>query len=332
LSIERTGMSMKNPVVGVWGNALLLLLNNFVPPIFPLAGWWNQHALSFLPHCLAAPMAANFEEGFQLLPELPTEDWAGFGFGLSLLLLISVPASFLISRSAKRNPEPAPLIPAKLRRWVLIAPWFALLAYGMKSGMVTPQRLIAPYYPLLLPLLLTGAGQAQIIRRGWWRMMVGGNLILALVVLVLSPDRPLWPAKTILSRASSRHPDHRLAARALKVYTVYSERSDALAGVRALLPPDLKVVGFIGTEDDCDVSLWRPFGKRRVEHFFLADPPEQIRQHVQCVVLGGFNLKEHNTTLDGWLQSSGAELIATTNVTLKVAEGPQPWYVVWLKP
>jgi len=26
LSIERTGMDMKNPVVGVWGNALLLLL------------------------------------------------------------------------------------------------------------------------------------------------------------------------------------------------------------------------------------------------------------------------------------------------------------------
>ena len=91
------------------------------------------------------------------------------------------------------------------------------------------------------------------------------------------------------------------------------------------------MVGFIGTEDDCDISLWRPFGERRVEHFFLTDPPEQIRQHVQCVVLGGFNLKEHNTTLDAWLQSSGAELVATTNATLKVAEGLQPWYVVRFK-
>jgi len=64
--------------------------------------------------------------------------------------------------------------------------------------------------------------------------------------------------------------------------------------------------------------------------FFLTDPPEQIRQHVQCVVLGGFNLKEHNTTLDAWLQSSGADFVATTNATLKVAEGLQPWYVVRL--
>ena len=331
LSIERAGMNMKNPVVGVWGNALLLLLNNFVPPLFPPAGWWNQHALSLLPHFLTAPMMANFEPGFQMLPELPTEDWAGIGFGLSLLLLISVPASFLIGRSTKRNLKPSPLIPAKLCRWVLIAPWFALLAYGMKSGMVTPQRIIAPYYPLLLPLLLTGAGQSQIVRRCWWRVMVGGVLVLALVVLVLSPDRPLWPAKTILSEALARRPDQRLIARALKVYTVYSERSDALAGVRGLLPSNITVVGFIGTEDDSDISLWRPFGERRVEHFFLTDPPEQIRQHVQYVAVGGCNLKEHNTTLDAWLQASGAELVATTNATLKITEGLQPWYVVRFK-
>jgi len=57
-------------------------------------------------------------------------------------------------------------IPRAFCGFVLIAPWIALLAYGMKSGMVTPQRLIAPYYPLLLPLLLIGAGQSQIVRRG----------------------------------------------------------------------------------------------------------------------------------------------------------------------
>ena len=140
---------------------------------------------------------------------------------------------------------------------------------------------------LLVPLLLVGAGQSQIIRRRWWRGLAGGVLVLAFVVLILSPDRPLWPAKTILSRLQIEHPDQHLIARALKVYTVYSERSDPLAGVRALLPPEIKTVGFIGTEDDTDISLWRPFGGRRVEHFLLADPPEQIRQQVQYVVVGG---------------------------------------------
>ncbi len=81
LSIERTGMDMKNPVVGVWGNALLLLLDNFTPPLFPFAGWWNAHALAALPHFISGPMMANFEPGFLWLGELPTEDWAGIGFG-----------------------------------------------------------------------------------------------------------------------------------------------------------------------------------------------------------------------------------------------------------
>jgi hypothetical protein len=149
--------------------------------------------------------------------------------------------------------------------------------------------------------------------------------------LILSPDRPLWPAKTILSKLNEQHPGQHLIARALKVYTVYSERSDPLAGVRDLLPPEIQTVGFIGTEDDTDISLWRPFGGRRVEHFLLADPPEQIRQQVQYVVVGGENLKEHNTTINVWLQQSGAELVGTTNATLKISEGLQPWYVVRFK-
>jgi len=207
-------MNMKNPVVGVWGNALLLVLNNFVPPFFPLAGWWNQHALSVLPHFLAAPMVANFEQGFQVLPELPTEDWAGFGFGLSLLLLISVPASFLMGRSTKLNSEPGPLIPTKLCRWVLIAPWFALLAYGMKSGMVTPQRLIARTIRCCCRCCWPARGNRKSFAAAGGGPMVGGVLFLALVVLIVSPDRPLWPAKTILSKALARHPDQRSAARA----------------------------------------------------------------------------------------------------------------------
>lgn len=332
LSIERTGMAMKNPLVGIWGNALLLLLNNFLPPLFPRAGWWNEHILSILPHFLTAPMSANFEEGFHQLPELPTEDWAAFGFGSSLLLLVSISVAFFMRGSNGNNPAPVLAIPKNLRRCVLAAPWLALLVYCMKSGMVTPHRIIAPYYPLLLPSLLLGVAQSQVVRRAWWHGLVGVVLGLALVVLVLSPDRPLWPAKTILSRLAAQHPEQRAITRPLQVYTVYSERYDALAGVRELLPPDIKVVGFIGTEDDCDISLWRPFGSRRVEHFLLTDPPGQIRERVHYVVMGGFNLKGHGQTIDNWLQSAGAELVGTTNAMLKIAEGIQPWYVVRFRP
>ena len=122
-----------------------------------------------------------------------------------------------------------------------------------------------------------------------------------------------------------------LLARALKVYTTYAQRHDSLAGVRDLLPAGTGVVGFVAGADDADISLWRPIGGRHVEHFMLTDPPAQIRRQVEYAVVGGFNLKMRHTTIEDWLQQSGAELVASTNATLKVSEGPQPWFVVRFK-
>ena len=36
-------------------------------------------------------------------------------------------------------------------------------------------RHLSAYYPLLLPLLLVGAGQAVIVRRRWWRVIGWGR-------------------------------------------------------------------------------------------------------------------------------------------------------------
>ncbi|HEY1787378.1 MAG TPA: hypothetical protein VGJ73_04450, partial [Verrucomicrobiae bacterium] len=328
LSIEQEGMNMKNPFVGVWGNAFLLLLDNLTPPLFPLATWWNQHGLSLFPHFLMAPMLRNFEEGFLWVGELPTEDWAGIGFGVGMLLMVSVIANFFRSSSSSTAPSAGRRVSATL---VLLAPWVALLAYSMKTGMVEPERLIAPYYPLLAPLLLVGGGQSEIVRRRWWQMAAGGVVFLAFIVLVLSPDRPLWPAQTVLSRLAATQPANHLISRARDVYAVYARRADPLVNVRALLPPGIKLVGFVGAEDDCDISFWLPLGSRRVEHFLLSDPPERFQEKgVKYALVGGLNLHLRGVTLDDWLKKTGAEVIAETNGTLKVSEGPQQWYIVQL--
>jgi hypothetical protein len=325
--LEGACMVMKSPLAGLCGNGFQILMANLVPPVFPPAGWWNTHAPLLMPRFLVAMVDKYFDLGFFTIGELPTEDWAGVGFGISVLLMVSVVATFSRWKSGIRGWATG-LRPASLCRCALLSAWVALAVYCMKTGMTTAARLIAPYYPLLVPLLLIHPAQSEIIRRRWWRMLAGAVFILAFMVLILSPDRPLWPAKSILAGLAARYPNQPLLARASKVYTVYAGRSDSLAGVRALLPDDVKTIGFIATGDDVDISLWRPYGRRRVEIFFLTDPPERIRQRVQYVVLGGFNLKQNNTTLEAWLQPAGAELVATTNATLKVADGPQSWYIV----
>jgi hypothetical protein len=329
-SVEIVHKEIHQPLIGVFGNVFQLLLGNFVPPIFPLAGWWNHHALLILPHFIVTALDTNFEGGILIIGELPTEDWVGIGFGLGVLLATSVLGSFWV----RENSPPASVnrsIPGWLCRSVRVAAWLSLLAYCMKSGLNTAPRLITPYYLLLLPLLLAGARQSHVIRRRWWRGLVVGVLGLALIVLVLSPDRPLWPAKTILSKVLKQHPEQQSVARALQVYTLYSKRNDALADVRALLPPGLKVVGFLGGEDDCDISLWRPFGARRVEHFLTTDSAAQIKERTEYVVVSESSLAAHGVTFAEWLQKTGAIPVASTNAMLKINGGMQSWQLVRFK-
>jgi hypothetical protein len=355
LSIEHEGMNMKNPLAGILGNAVLLVTNNFVPTFFPMAGWWNQHALSVFPGALVRLMNTNFEAGYEVLGEMPTEDNAGIGFGISVLMVISVVAGRFLTRNAERGTrngksgkresgkgETADTQHATRNtlsqlstlnsQLVLAAPWLALLAYCMKSGMVTPGRLITPYYPLLFPLLLAGAGQSQIVRRCWWRILAGGVVALAFAALIVNPSRPLWPAKTITAKLVARYPGQPKLARAQKVYEVYGHRADPMPEVRQWFPPGLKVIGFMGFADDLDISLWKPYGSRRVEPFLISDSPEAIRKlGIEYAVVSGLALHFDHVTIEEWLQKNAAELIESTTVTTTVSMGPQPWYFVRFK-
>jgi len=333
LALERTGMEMKNPLVGIWGNAFLFVLDNMVPPFFPAASWWNQNALTFLPKAVVTPLVANFESSFHWLWELPTEDWVGLGFGLTWLTVLAVVAGRGKSSELRRRDWAlTDALPPAICRGILVAGWVALLAYCVKSGMATGARLISPYYPLLLPLLLIGAQQSEIVRRRWWALSVWVVIGMAVPVLVLTPARPLWPARTILSHLQNRYPGHGLLSRALKVYSIYSTRADPLASVRALLPPNLAAVGFLARGDDPDISLWRPYGTRRVEHILVSDSPTNIQQRgIEYIVVGEFNFGLSGTTFADWQKQTGAELVATTNATVRVSEGAQPWYIVRLR-
>jgi hypothetical protein len=332
LNLENTGMEMKDPVVGVWGNGLLILGNNLCPPLFPMAGWWNQHWQELLPGFITRPMVANFEGNFHLLWELPHEDWTGIGMGVTVLLLISarwaLPHFFRSDPSLWRRTSLPPLI----LKLALLAPWIALVAYGTKSGMVTPARLIAPYYPLLLPALLIGPEQSALVRARWWRILAGLAFLMAFAVLILTPPRPLWPAQTILRQVVAWRPESQLLNRALTTYTTYSTRNDPHASLRAKLPAHIRTIGFLGTADDLDISFWRPFGTRRVARIALEETAAQIRQrNIEYAVVSGLHFELLNQSLDDWLTQTRAEIVATDTLAVSVQTGPRPWYVVRFK-
>jgi hypothetical protein len=198
----------------------------------------------------------------------------------------------------------------------------------MKSGMVSGARLISPYYPLLLPALIIGAGQAGIVRARWWRWLVWIVLGVAFPVVILTPARPLWPARTVLTKLASLKPGNRPISRALEVYTVYAWRPDPMSEMRAQLPADLAVVGFLGTPDDIDMSFWRPFGHKQVKHLLVTDSAAEIRKRdIHYAVVSQFCLSAKGVKLEDWRKSTDAELIGSATFVQKIAEGPQTWHI-----
>lgn len=323
-------MNLGNPLVGLWGNPVLLLLNNLCPPVFPMAGWWNEHVLEYVPGFILNPLKNNFEWPFHQLWEIPTEDWAGIGPGVTMLMLIAG-GSTIISWLRRKNSPPLALpIPPLIWKLALLSAWIGLGAYCVKSGMVTPGRLIAPYYPLLLPALLLGANQSKLIRKNWWHGLMWLTFITAFFVLIVTPPRPLWPAKTILTKLQSNYSDNRLINRALATYTAYSIRHDPLAEVRQLLPPDLKVVGMVAGPDDLDISLWRPFGTRRVAHLGVHDVDDaQIKtRKIQYAVISELILQLEKVPVEDWLAKTHGEIITTVTATITVSAGPQKFFIV----
>jgi hypothetical protein len=332
LQLERPGMDMKNPVIGILGNAFLLLLNNLCPPLFPFAGWWSQNALRILPGAIVQPMVANFEDGFHFLWELATEDWVGIGLGLTVLMIISAAWTFSGFFRERKFPVAVRGMPSNVLKLAVISPWLALLAYCAKSGMVTAARLIAPYYPLLLPLLIVGVEQTALVRRRWWRGLIWATFIVAFAVLIVTPARPLWPAQTILRKILQADPDNRLVQRALTTYAVYEKRNDPLAPLRSSLPAEVKEVGFVAMADDLDISLWRPFGQRRVAHVSRVASIEEIRaRKIQYAVVSKLLFELHNESVDDWLARIQAEVITNATFTVTVSAGPRQWYVVRFK-
>jgi hypothetical protein len=327
LSLEPPKIAAHHPLIGVAGNSVKFLLANFCPTIFPMAGWWNHAVPDRLPARWAEMIQQNFEANYCRLGELPTEEWSGLGFGLSCLLAIGLAASLW----CRPSPKP-PRLPWTSQA-IQITPYLSLLSFFAKSGMMALPRLVAAYYPLLLPALLSGLGPARIIRQKWWRYAIAAVLLLAGVALVLTPPRPLWPAKTVLAHlgAADTNP---IARRIRDVYFTYAERPDPLAAARAALPDDCRGVGFVAASDDPQLSFWRPYGTRRVEEILDTDPASRIRDlGLRYVIVTEVYLQAHHETIGEWLAAhSPAVLVTTITVTTEVSVGPAAWYVVRAEP
>ncbi len=311
----------------VGANAVLLTIQNFVPPVFPQAEKWNREVKALVPPALAAQLAKTIEwPGCEFkLEQMQTEENAGLGFGLCVFLLLSVVGAGFGRRGKRASPKPA------WWWWVsagIVACWVAVM---IASRWTAISRYLIPYYVVLLPLLLAGSGHASLVRRRGWRLAAYLVFALAALPLILSPSRPLYPVNMFLGslpKAVQRQP---LFARTVAVYSVYSERNDAFSPARAALPPNLKILGYFAY-DAPETSLWRPFGSRRIEHVCPGDTAADLkRRGIEYVLLRteGF-ATWFGCSPDDWVKHVNGQVVQKIPIAVRVLYGVEDWYLVRL--
>ncbi|HUZ08012.1 MAG TPA: hypothetical protein VMV89_11050 [Candidatus Paceibacterota bacterium] len=314
-------------------NVALMAVENLTPPIFPPAGLWNRKVQEFMPAGLNSQLHQAFvePEGAEFhADEMQIEDEAGIGFGVTALLLASVAGaacrrdnSFWSRRFGSAD--------AAWKTAILFSPWISALTLLSQSTVYPIARIFAPYYLLMIPALLVCPAQEGLVKKGWWRASAFVVFLLAAVLLVLSPARPLFPLNPVLGEIKASAARHPALVRVETVYSVFHERNDAFAPARDALPAGLKVLGLV-TYDDPEASLWRPFGSRRIIHVCPGDTAADLKASgVEYILVKGEAFgKWFPAPMDEWLKKLNARIVKTIPLQLRAASGPADWYLVKL--
>jgi hypothetical protein len=320
------------PFIRLANNTVLLTIQNLVPPVFPFANAWNQNVQRWTPIAWRTELEKSFEPygAHWGLSELEIEESAGLGFGVTALVLLSLGAGITYSRRSvwecTRSGEPN--LHSKM---VVAGTGMALMVLMAKFGLSAIARLLAAFYALCIPAFLLTKSQEVIVRTKWWRCAALLVFLVALIPMILSPARPLWPANTLLARSDAK--DSRLVRRAKEVYAVYCGRWDAFAPARKLLPPGLKVLGVV-ISDDPETSLWRPFGHLRVEHVTATDSLQDLHSRgIEYVVVNTAILeRDFRQPIEQWLAKMEGKMEAKLSLELRASVGPSDWCLVKLHP
>jgi hypothetical protein len=313
-------LQVQKPLAGILGNSLQLAARSLEPPFLPMAKAAQAWVWKHLPGGLRSSVEQGFPRFDLGFGELPQEESAGLGLGVSFIAILSFVGVLVAWRS---KPLAAWRPAARHGLAIGLLAWLSLLVFMVKLGSESTGRLLAAYYPLLLLPILVHPSQETWVRARWRQVLAAWVGATALLVLALSPARPLWPAQTVLGWFSEKLPGNQLVLRAQRVYDVYGRRNDAFAGLRAQIPDSVSTIGVIENMDDLECSLWRPFGRRTV-----VDLVELQRPDIEWVVVKDRIVTNNFRSFEQWTRDTGGSFVSSEMITSKVQAGPEKWSLI----
>lgn len=319
-------ITITNPLVGIAGNLILLSIQNSVPPIWPFVSQTSGVVRSSLPASLVASLSNSFEGGFQDLGvrELPGEEGAGLGLGLTILSLLALFAAFGV-----RPWKITPSSPALGIAW--LATLVSILIYSSKMAIGCPARIILPALMFLIVGFSALPNQCGLVRSRVWRWSVFFALGSSLLVLILTPSRPLFPQGLLVKLAQKLSLPPSLKERIFNVYEAYGRRAQAFSPLLAVVPPDARVLGYTGGVA-LEAALWKPYGDRSI----VFVPPSGLLKnphcpHPQLLIASAYTIK-NSTGLEPleWINQTGASIVAQKEIIFLARIGPELFYLLKL--
>ena len=251
-AMNQTKVALTNPSAGVIGNSLIFAYSAVQPPVLPASSRLNNFVIHLLPSQFKVWLLERFPRFELKMGEIPMEESAGLGLGLTSCLALWI-------FKGRRTLISLPILRGQPWFFLGMAGLGSLLFYMAKMGSESTARLLLPYYPFLI-LLVLGFYRfpKQPIPKIRWVFLFFASWVI--VPMVLSPARPLFPVQKLLTSIG----DNPRFTRVCDVYQAYRQRSNCWNPILKILPPDIKTLGFFSHGDDLEAPLWKPYGQRKI--------------------------------------------------------------------
>ena len=315
-----------NPALGIAGNLILLSIQNSAAPVWPLVRQTTDFVRSSLPKPLVESLSKSFEGGFQDLGlrELPGEEGAGLGLGLTILSFLALFAA-IGARPWKITPPSSALGIA----W--LATLISILVYSSKMAIGCPARIILPALMFLIIGLSALPNQGRLVHSRAWRWAAFFAMGSSLLVLILTPSRPLFPQGLMVKLAQRLSLPPTLNEKIFNVYEAYGRRARAFSPLLTAVPPGTRVLGYTGGVA-LEAALWKPYGERSI----IFVPPSSLLKNPQCshpelLIASAYTIKK-STGLEPfeWIKKTGASIVAQKEIIFLVRIGPELFYLLKL--
>lgn len=315
-------------------NLVLLAKDATQPPLLPGSQHINA-ALEGLNHSSFANWLRQSHWEFIGIHygEMAYEGGSGLGFGVSAYVAFLLAGLGFVKTRAS---SPASATGSSPWPWRL-APWLAWIAYAVylaKLGSDHSPRIAAPFYPLLVVSLIRLPRVAVLERGKISGRLAGFAAATVLLVIILTPARPLIPMQTLahITRSAA-------VEKVAGDYRFWNHLRDDLAPLREKLPPDVARLGFAGGFLDTAFGLWQPLGSRIIVELGLPPGPHAPLPppDLEYAVVTARGLSErYQLGLAEWLAAAHGQVVFEypRNVMLDAHSPPkyESWYLVKLNP